>query len=123
MELSHNQRLEQLLKVEKLSIETFSETIDFKSRNISNYIKGSTNKPNGDLVINILKHYPKWNIRYWLLGQGTPKVEEDNIIMIQTSNPDEKDIVVQELAELVVDLRQELKQKDRIIEACAKEEA
>jgi len=119
MELSHNQRLEHLIRSENLNKSKFSDSIGYKPKNLGNYLNGETTHPNGELVINILKYYPTWNIRYWLLGHGAPKIEDDKIVIVQDQN---KDAVVQELTEQLALLRQELKRRDHVIEAYEKTE-
>lgn len=118
---THNQRLKKLLESEKLNNTTFGHSIGEKPRNIGNYINKKTPFPNGKLVINVLKNYPNWNIRYWLLGQGKPKLEEEDTVFVsQESEPVYIHPVVQELTKQLAFLRQEIKQRDTIIAAYKK---
>ena len=79
--MSHTQRFKKLLELEKLNASRFCRVINYTLKNLGNYLNGVTSNPSNELIVGILKHYPHWNIRYWLLGEGEPLLGDDQIKM------------------------------------------
>lgn len=101
----------------ELNLTQLSDSLGYKLKNLSNYVNGKTKFPNGELVMGIMKHYPHWNLRYWLLGEGDQIVSDDKIIIIKEPNSAYRNIVVEELTEQLAYMRKQLELKDKVIEA------
>jgi len=121
--MSHNQRLEELIKFEGLNSSKFCKSIGYTLKNLGNYLRGNTSYPNGELVIGILQHYPHWNLRYWLLGQGEMTIKDDKIVIFKEPDPAYKHVVVQELTKQLAFLRTEIERRDAIIEEMKNQQA
>ena len=113
--MSHNQRLSKLIKKEGLNSSQFCKSISYTLKNLSNYVNAKTTHPNGELVIGIIKHYPHWNLRYWLLDEGEPFLKDDKIVILKEPAPVYKDPIVQELTEQLSYMRKEIVGRDEII--------
>lgn len=115
--MSSKERLEQLLKLEKLNKSQFCKSIEYDSKNLSNYLNGSTNNPNGKLIEGILKKYPHWNIRYWFLGEGLPRQGKNDLKKVEEDfNTYQKDRpIIKELTEQLSFMRKEIERKDIVI--------
>lgn len=112
--MSHNQRLGKILTLEGLTMTKVCREINYTLKNLSNYLKGSTRYPNGELVTGILKHYPHWNIRYWLLGEGKPFLSETDVQAVDEDAPpyEMENPYVKELMEQLAYMRNEIQRKD-----------
>lgn len=120
--MSHSERLEKLMELEELNNSQFSKSIGYKPKNLSNYLRGNTKYPNGELVTGVLKKYPHWSIRYWFLGEGQPrigkedlKVFEEEILTYKKDQP-----IIKELTEQLAYMRKEIERKDQEIQRLQK---
>lgn len=113
--MSHSKRFEKLLELENLSRAQFCKSIAYVPKNLSNYLRGNTTNPNGELVIGVLKEYPHWNLRYWLLGEGQPRVGKEDLNVFEeeilTYKKDQP--IIKELTEQLAYMRKEIHRKDR----------
>ncbi len=121
--MSHSQRLIELIQSEELNKSKFSKSIKYTLKNLTNYLNGVTAYPNGELVIGILRHYPHWNIRYWLLGEGKPLLNGEELKVVEEAIHDysSADPVIRELMEQLAYMRKENQLKAEEIKKLKKE--
>lgn len=117
IEILQKKRFRELMELAKLNLTQLSDVLGYKVKNLSNYANGDTANPNAQLITGIMKKYPRWNLRYWLLGEGDPMVSDDKIVIIQEPDLSYRNVIVEELTEQLAYLRKELDQKNKIIEA------
>jgi transcriptional regulator with XRE-family HTH domain len=113
--MSHNQRFTKIMALEGLSMTKLCREINYTLKNLSNYLNGSTKYPNGELVTGILNHYPHWNIRYWLLGEGKPFLGEAALQIVEDEAPPYgmENPVIKELTAQLSYMRNESQRKDK----------
>lgn len=72
MDNSLGKRIEQIRKIERLSIEEYMSFLDVTKTSYYNWRDG-LNNPNVDVIIKILERFPLYNSDWILLGTGDMK--------------------------------------------------
>ena len=111
--MTDTERLKELIDLAGFkNFSKFCEEIDYGQGNLSHYLNGHKALPNSELIVKVMKHFPKWNLRYWLLGEGNQILSEDELVIITEPAPIYKDPNFGELMGLIGFLRKEIERKD-----------
>lgn len=74
-----NIRISQFLNAENITQAQFADTIGVARASISHIISGR-NKPSYDFIASVLKHYPRINPLWLILGKGRMYVDQESKI-------------------------------------------
>jgi transcriptional regulator with XRE-family HTH domain len=86
------ERFALILKEKGVTQKSFSERIGYREQSISKLIKGQTQSPRADLIVQVAVSFPDVNLRWLLLEKGEMLVDNqngDNLIVENSRLKDE----------------------------------
>jgi transcriptional regulator with XRE-family HTH domain len=86
------ERFALILKEKGVTQKSFSERIGYREQSISKLIKGQTQSPRADLIIQVAASFPDVNLRWFLLEEGEMLIDNqsgDNLIVENSRLKDE----------------------------------
>ena len=78
-----NIRISQFLNAENITQAQFADTIGVARASISHIIAGR-NKPSYDFITSVLKHYPRLNPYWLMLGKGRMYIDSESKIDVDS---------------------------------------
>lgn len=106
--MAEGQRLEEYLRLKKISQTFFGELIGASKSAVNKWIKNDA-LPNGSQLKQILINYPDLNIRWWITGEGEMIQSADRVNTLTDRN-----ILTSKIGELVLEVEVCRKEKKEL---------
>lgn len=99
-----------ILKEKGVTQKSFSERIGYREQSISKLIKGQTQSPRADLIVQVAISFPDVNLRWLLIGEGEMYIGHPNNENLQIENSRLKDELLSSQNK-VIELLEQLNKK------------